>query len=124
MPKTKKSLKERQEINGRDDSKTKKFQPTTLEELWGEVNDKKYHTLDSEEYERYLNEDLNSAEVREHAIEVAHIQPGTSMERTKNRLVLEHKKYVQALNLPNDYPELPKEKPVTKEILKIMSDTK
>ena len=122
MPKSK-SLKSLKEVNGRDETKTKKFQPTTLEGLWGEGVSNKYNTLDTEEYEKYLNEELNSAEIRRHAIEVAHIAPGTDLERTKNRLITEHKKYVQGLRKDN-YPEIPKEKPVSKEVLKIMAETK
>jgi hypothetical protein len=119
MPK--KSLKNLTEINGRDESKTPKFKPSKIEKLWDD-GPKGYNTDDTEEYERYINEELNSAELRRHAVEVAHIAPTTSIERTKNRLILEHKKYVAGLN--PDEVKLPKEKPVSKELLKIMAETK
>ncbi len=123
MSKSKKQLSNLHQTNGRDETKTKKFTPTTLEQFWGEKNgSERYHTMDSDEYERYINEDLNSAELRQHAVEVAHIAPSTSIERTKNRLILEHKKYIAGFT--QEEVILPKNKPASKELLKIMSDVK
>jgi len=122
MAKTKKTLKTLNQVNGRDETKTPKFVPTTLEQVWGEQNTNKYNTLDTEAYEKYINEELNSAELRRHAVEVAHVAPSTSIERTKNRLILEHKKYVQGLK--QEEVVLPKEKPVSRDVLRIMAEVK
>jgi len=122
MAKTKK-LSSLKETHGRDDSKTPKFQPTTLSQLFGETNgSERYNTMDTEEYERYLNEDLNSAELRRHAVEVAHVPPTTSVERTKKRLILEHKKYVAGFTSP--LRKAKKEITPTKEALRIMAEVK
>jgi hypothetical protein len=118
---TKKSLKSLNQINGRDETKTPKFKPTKLEKLWDD-DVRGYNTTDTEEYERYINEDLNSAELRQHAVEVAHVAPSTSIERTKNRLILEHKKYVAGMTKEDIKPI--KDKPVPKELLKFMAETK
>ena len=123
MAKTKKSLKNLNQTNGRDETKTKKFETTTLEQLFGEKDgSERYNTMNTEEYERYLNEELNPAEIRRHAVEVAHIAPSTSLERTKNRLITEHKKHVAAFTQEALQPK--KDPKPDKELLKIMAEVK
>lgn len=98
------------------------YEITSLDQLWGfDGTGGRYQTLDTEEYTNEL-EELNSAELRRHAIEVAHVVPSTSVERLKKRLILEHKKYVSAFRTPKHQNK--KDKPPSKEVLKIMSEVK
>lgn len=123
MAKIKKSLKDLNQTNGRDEAKTPKFEPTTLEQLFGEKDgSERYSTMDTEEYERYLNEELNPAEIRRHAVEVAHIRPSTNLERTKKQLIIEHRKHVTAFT--QEMPKAKKDPKPDKELLKIMAEVK
>lgn len=98
------------------------YEVTSLSMLWGESNGtEKYSTMDVEEYEAQLN-DMVSADLRRHAIEVAHVVPSTSVERLKKRLISEFKKHVAQFRVPKYNNK--KEKPASKEVLKIMAEAK
>ncbi|MEK6880084.1 MAG: hypothetical protein AABY22_10770, partial [Nanoarchaeota archaeon] len=73
--KLKLNLKTANQVDGKihpedaNDYDVSKDVPTTLSQLWGE-RDNKYESKSEEEYTQYLNE-LNTAELRTHAIQVA-----------------------------------------------------
>lgn len=124
MPKGKKKLSELSQTDGklRKEDTSGQYEPTTLAQLWGEGHGTdKYGTLNIEEYRAQLK-DMNTASLREHAIEVAHIVPGTNRERLEKRLEAEFLKHVKSFT--QNKIERPKEKEPTKEVLKIMEEVK
>jgi len=70
MSKKVKKLKDLNQTHGKLEKETKngEYEITTLEQLWGfDGSGGRYKTLNTEEYEQELNE-LNSAELRTHAM--------------------------------------------------------
>lgn len=121
-----KKLNELNQVDGKvrkeEDSDTPQYEPTTLSQLFGETNGtERYGTLDVEEYKNQL-EEYNSAELRRHAIEVAHVVPAISPERTKKRLILEFQKYTLGFTTPKITHK--KDKEPSKEALRIMAECK
>jgi hypothetical protein len=109
-------------IRSEEDSENPQYQPTTLSQLFGETNgSERYGTLDIEVYKNTL-EGFNSAELRRHAIEVAHVVPAVSSERTIKRLVLEFQKYTAGFTMPRVTHK--KDKEPSKEALRIMAECK
>jgi hypothetical protein len=124
MPKTRKKLKTLKQTDGkvRKEDITGKPQLSTLAQLWGEETGlNKYGTIDIETYKAQLKE-MNTASLREHAIEVAHVIPGTNRDRLEKRLEAEFSKHVAAFTPIED--NRPKEREPSKEALKIMEETK
>jgi hypothetical protein len=121
-PKKKLDLNTAMQVDGkvRKGEDEGKFVPTTLDQIWGQTKDIKYEGKSEEEYAEYLNE-LNTAELRTHAIQVATIIPSTNVDRLKKRLVIEYQKYTNSLR----GTRAPKpDKMPSKEVLKIMSEVK
>jgi hypothetical protein len=120
-----KKLTEMNQVDGKirkeEESTNAQYEVTTLDQLFGDTGLSKYNTLDRETYENQLN-DMNSAELRRHAIEVAHVVPTVSMERTKKRLLIEFTKHVNGFKTPRIAAQPDKEP--SKEVLKIMSECK
>lgn len=124
MPKKSNKLTEMDQLHGKleKENENGEYEVTSLDQLWGfDGTGGRYKTLDPQEYENELN-DLNSAELRRHAIEVAHVVPSTSVERLKKRLILEFKKHISAFRVPKNQNK--KDKPASKEVLKIMAEVK
>jgi hypothetical protein len=123
MPK--KKLTDLSQVDGKirkeEEKETPEYQPTTLDQLFGDTGLSKYNTLKQEEYEGQL-EEMNSAELRRHAIEVAHVVPAISPERTKKRLLIEFQKHVTAYQIPKTPAK--KDKEPSKAALRIMSECK
>lgn len=117
-----KKLTDMEQIHGKLEPENEKYEITSLDQLWGaDGTGGKYSTLDPQEYLDYINE-FNTAELRRHAIEVAHVVPSTNLERLKKRLINEHQKYVNAFRTPKIKQKV--EKPPSKEVLKIMAEVK
>jgi hypothetical protein len=109
-------------IRSEEDSENPQYQPTTLSQLFGETNgSERYGTLDADEYRTTL-EGFNSAELRRHAIEVAHVVPAISSERTIKRLLLEFQKYTLGFTTPRVTHK--KDKTPSEEALRIMAECK
>lgn len=110
------NLKTAFQTNGKQDNK---FQPTTLDELWG-TSDGKYTQSSLAEYEEELNQ-MNSADIRAHAVKIG-FMPHSDVNRLKKKLVAEYEKYA------NSFKERPKinnnSKIPSKEAVKIMSEVK
>lgn len=125
MPKTKKKLNELSQIHGKLepelDNPTQEYEVTTLDQLFGDNGFSKYSTMDLEEYRAQIT-DYNTAELRTHAIEVAHVVPSISRERTEKRLLLEFQKHVAGFKTPKITHKVDK-KP-SKEALRIMAECK
>jgi len=117
-------LKNKKQTDGkvRKEDVTGKPEPTTLAQLWGEEDGlNKYGTTDLEEYKAILK-DMNTASLREHAIEVAHVVPGANRDRLEKRLEAEFLKHIRGYTPPED--TRPKERAPSKEALKIMEEVK
>lgn len=124
MPRRKKNLKDLKQTDGRirKEDVTGKPQASTLAQLWGEDTGlNKYGTIELEEYQSQLK-DMNTASLRDHAIEVAHVVPGTNRDRLVKRLEAEFLKHVAALTPIED--NRPKERKPSKTLLKIMEEVK
>jgi hypothetical protein len=125
MPRKKLNIKTANQTDGmlrpEEDSDKPKYQPTTLSQLWGETNgSERYGTQDIEEYTNFLKE-LNTADLREHATKV-NVVPAASRERLEKRLLIEFQKYTIGFQPVQQLSK--KEKPVSKEVLKILSEIK
>ena len=118
----KKKLLDLDQVHGKLEPENGEYEPTTLSQVFGESNgSEKYNTLDIEKYKSQLD-DLNVAELRTHAIEVARVVPSSNTERLKTRLISEFQKHVSQFTQAKI--KLPKDKEPSKEVLKIMSEVK
>ena len=105
--KSKKKLEKLSQTHGKEDS----FQPTTLEQVWGDDGLAKYSTLDSSEYEAKLLH-MDKADIQSHASKVGVI-PVDNTELLKQKLVKEFHKHVNQYRMPSQSgqtPEPPSEK--------------
>ena len=75
------------------------FQPTTLDQIWGDTGNDKYGTLDEEEYQRELDE-FSLTDLHAHAAEVG-IIPIDSRDMLERRLVKEFNRHVNVYRKPN-----------------------
>lgn len=124
MAKPKKKLKDLKQTDGkiRSEDVTGRPDVSTLAQLWGEDSGlNKYGTISLEEYKSQL-QDMNTASLREHAIEVAHVVPGTNRDRLVKRLEAVFSKHVEAMTPMKD--TRPKEREPSSEALRIMSEVK
>lgn len=98
-------------------TKDKKFEITTLEQLFSGTNLNRYHTLDPSEYESQLVE-MNFADLREHAVKCGIIPRDVSQDKLKRQLLAEFNKYVSQYQKPS---QKQRDIKVSKEVLDIMS---
>lgn len=98
-----------------------KYEITSLDQLFGENGFSKYKTMDIGDYKEQISE-MDTASLREHAIEVAHVVPSTNRDRLEKRLLIEFQKHINAYQTPR-IQQKPEKKP-SKEALKIMSEVK
>lgn len=80
--------------------KEEKFEPTTLDQIWGDTGMHKYKTLDETEYLEQLN-DMAKVDLQSHAVKIGLI-PVDNPEQLKKRLLTEFKKYAIAYKIPAD----------------------
>lgn len=110
----KSSLKNMSQTHG----KTKEFEPTTLDQIWGDDGTGMYGTLDVASYENRLD-DMNMSDMQTHASRVG-IIPIDNRSMLRERLVREFRKHVSGYKKPTSAPE---ENPkISKEIEKILSE--
>ena len=123
----KKKLHELKNIDGKiraeEEQDNPQYEITSLDQLWhgDAVGFSKYQTMDLDEYQTQLTE-MNSAELRKHAVEVAHVVPAISRERLEKRLVLEFQKHVNGYRIPKVSQK--KDKEPSKAALRIMAEVK
>ena len=76
----------------------KKFQPTSLEQAWGNDGSNKYNTLDLEEYEKQLDS-MDKSDMQTQATKVGLI-PVDDMKVLRKRLLREFKVHVAQYTKP------------------------
>lgn len=100
--------------------KEEKFEPTTLDQIWGDDGMSKYSTMDGVSYEEQLN-NMDKADIQSHASKVSVI-PVDNTELLKQKLMKEFYKHVNAFRRPTgsaDSNEAP-----SQEIQKILGEGK
>jgi len=114
--KTLKKLDSLNQTHGKEET----FEPTTLEQVWGDDGTAKYSTMDDSNYEDQLN-DMDKADIQSHAAQVGVI-PVDNTELLKQKLMKEFHKHVNQYRRPtgpNDKNSLPSE-----EVQKILREGK
>jgi len=101
------------QIHGKEET----FQPTTLDQIWGDSGFSKYKTLDEEVYLNNLKE-MTKADLHTHASSLG-IIPVDDRERLQKRLLQEFRQHVAAYRKPLKQPTPSRPTP---EIMKIMSE--
>lgn len=80
------------------DAKQDKFEPTTLDQIWGDSGISKYNTMELNKYEQSLSE-MSKTDLREHAVKVG-LFPVDNREILVKRLVAEFRKHVASFTKP------------------------
>tara|TARA_Y100000004_G_scaffold189661_1_gene245642 strand:- start:398 stop:787 length:390 start_codon:yes stop_codon:yes gene_type:complete len=80
--------------------KEENFQPTTLDQIWGDTGNTKYGTMDSSVYANKIKE-MNRTDLFRHATTVG-IVPIDDRATLEKRLVKEFNKHVSAYRKPHD----------------------
>ena len=111
---TKKGLKNLSQIHGEEE----KFQPTSLDQVWGEDGSSTYGTMNDAEYERQIDE-MNMSDMQTHASRVG-IIPIDNRSTLRDRLLREIRKHVANYRKPIHHPTPPEE--VDAQTLKILSE--
>ena len=83
-----------------------KFQPTTLDQIWGDDGTSRYRTQDEGEYKSQID-DMNRTDLHLHASKVGLI-PIENSTQLKKRLIAEFKKHISQYRKPvfNQKPPL------------------
>tara|TARA_Y100000361_G_scaffold148877_1_gene162346 strand:+ start:1594 stop:1968 length:375 start_codon:yes stop_codon:yes gene_type:complete len=110
----KKGLKNLSQIHGEEE----KFQPTSLDQVWGEDGSSTYGTMNDAEYERQIDE-MNMSDMQTHASRVG-IIPIDNRSTLRDRLLREFRKHVANYRKPIHHPTPPEE--VDAQTLKILSE--
>ena len=95
----KSSLKDLNQSHGKVENE-KGFQPTTLDQVWGDTGIWKYDTMDANEYETKIR-NMPKVDLQSHASKVG-IIPVDNREVLATRLVREFKKHVTLYKQPQD----------------------
>jgi len=98
--------------------KEEKFQPTTLDQVWGESGNTKYGTTDVNAYIRKL-EDMNTTDLQTHAHVIGFMPVDDRVTLTK-KLIGEFKKHVSGFRKPQSQPLTVR--PPSDEVKKILSE--
>ena len=79
--------------------KEENYQPTTLDQIWGDTGQTRYGHLDIEKYEKSLNE-MTKADIQAEAHRIG-IVPIDNREQLHRRLLTEFKKYSTGFTKPS-----------------------
>ena len=109
-----KNIKNLSQAHGKEE----KFEPTTLDQIWGDDGFDMYGTMKEEEYENQID-DMNMSDLQTHASRVG-IIPVDNRITLRERLVREFRKHVTAYRTPPLPPNTPK--PLDSEAMKILSE--
>lgn len=101
-------------------AKEEKFQPSTLDQVWGDTGNTKYGTMDEEKYLNKLQE-MNKSDLQAHANRVGMIPIADRGVLTK-KLVSEFKKYVSGFRKPDTTINPPPA--ISKEAARVLSEGK
>ena len=93
-PSKKASVKKMSQTHG----KVEKFEPTTLDQIWGDDGTSMYGTMDDTEYQLRLD-DMNMSDLQSHASRVG-IIPIDNRSMLRDRLLREFRKYVSSYQKP------------------------
>lgn len=117
MPRKKsKKIKEIKQLHGKEET----FEPTSLDQVWGETGLTRYGTMDEKAYQDYLG-NLVRSDLQMHASEVG-IVPVDSRERLQKTLMSEFRKHISAYTKPAP-PSSPKDKSnLTKKVRDILDE--
>lgn len=110
----KKKINELNQTHG----KTESFEPTTLDQIWGDTGLNKYNTFDEGVYLARLHE-MNKTDLQTHASQVG-IIPIDNIEMLTKRLVKEFQKHISAYRKPAKTEEAPQK--ISKEVKKILEE--
>jgi hypothetical protein len=98
--------------------KVENFQPTSLDQIWGDDGTSKYRTMDEHEYATQLA-DMSRTDLHAHASQIGLI-PVENADQLKKRLVAEFKKHVAQYRMPAAQKKPPLK--VSKEARKILEE--
>tara|TARA_Y100000310_G_scaffold324188_1_gene385734 strand:- start:475 stop:855 length:381 start_codon:yes stop_codon:yes gene_type:complete len=110
----KKSIKNLSQTHGKEE----KFEPTTLDQIWGDDGLSAYGTMQEEQYEGQID-DMNMSDLQAHASTVG-IIPIDNRSTLRERLMREFRKHVNSFKKPVDASS-PSGRP-GKEAMKILSE--
>jgi hypothetical protein len=110
----KKKVNELKQAHGKEE----KFQPTSLDQVWGDEGLGKYKTLDLEKYDNFLT-GLTKTDIQKHAAEIG-IVPIDNRDMLKRKLVGEFKKHVAGYRKPPSSTQ--KESKPSKDVVKILRE--
>ena len=89
-------LEEMSQTHGKEEN----FQPTSLDQIWGDTGLTKYGTMDAKSYEAKIK-DMNRTDLFRHSTTVG-IVPIDDRANLEKRLLREFKKHVSAYRRPHD----------------------
>ena len=110
----KKSVKNLSQTHGKEE----KFEPTTLDQIWGDDGLNVYGTMQESQYEDQID-DMNMSDLQTHASRVG-IIPIDNRNTLRDRLMREFRKHVGSYRKPISNPS--PEPAVSKEMRKILSE--
>ena len=111
---TKKGLKKLSQTPGKEEE----FQPTSLDQVWGEDGTSTYGTMNEMEYERQID-NMNMSDMQTHASRVG-IIPIDNRSTLRDRLLREFRKHVANYRKPIHHDPPPQN--VDAKTLKILSE--
>jgi hypothetical protein len=100
------------------DGKIETFQPTTLDQIWGDTGNNKYGTMDEVVYAERLKS-MNKSDLQTHATQVG-LVPVDDRERLTKRLLHEFKLYVSSYRHPTAQAQA--KIPISPEVAKILTE--
>ena len=109
-----KNIKNLSQTHGKEE----KYEPTTLDQIWGDVGLSEFGTMQEEVYENQID-DMNMSDLQTHASRVG-IIPVDNRATLRERLVREFRKHVNSFRKPVDAS--PPSGPPDKETMKILSE--
>ena len=110
----KKSVKNLSQTHGKEE----KFEPTTLDQIWGDDGSSVYGTMEETNYQGEID-DMNLSDLQAHASRVG-IIPIDNRQTLRERLLREFRKHVSAYKKPKS-PSVP-ELHLNKEVMGILSE--
>jgi|TARA_B110000263_G_C15207838_1_gene463781 hypothetical protein len=109
-----KSIKNLSQAHGKEE----KFEPTTLEQIWGDDGSTTYGTLNENQYANQLD-DMNMSDLQTHASTVG-IIPIDNRSTLRERLLRDFRKHVSSYKKPTHQTQSPRD--VNPETIKILSE--
>lgn len=91
-------MKKMSQAHGMVDTGEEKFEPTSLDQVWGNDGTSKYDTLDVKDYKENLKE-MSKSDMQAHAIKIGLI-PVDDIKMLESRLIREFNKHVARYTKP------------------------